>query len=164
MILNSWFPLLHQLNTATRILCFFISCKHRISKVNGKTFAPINVTNKILKVILVVVFSRCIRGVGHYRSSMKYFVSAWGHFCDIFPGIISWAELTNCQISSLNFRDHVLPSWSRINQYQATPPWEYGQSCIFMKHFTLTYWGARVHFCIYHLLMLHDFSHHRDEP
>ena len=45
---------------------FSFSCKHWVPKTNGKTIAPINITNKISKGILVVVFSRCIRGTGHY--------------------------------------------------------------------------------------------------
>ena len=59
----SWFPLLCQLKTTTRILCgFSFSCKHWISKLNGKAIALIDITNKILKGILVVVFSRYIKG------------------------------------------------------------------------------------------------------
>ena len=42
------------------------SCKHWIPKVNGKTIAPINITNKISKGILAVVFSRWMRGTFHY--------------------------------------------------------------------------------------------------
>ena len=33
--------------------------------MNGRTVALINITNKILKGILVAVFSRCIRGTSH---------------------------------------------------------------------------------------------------
>ena len=55
-IFNSRFPLLCQLNTTTRTAprsSFSFSCKHRIPKANGKTIAPINITNKISKGILV---------------------------------------------------------------------------------------------------------------
>ena len=41
------------------------SCKHCIPKANGNTIAAINITNKILRGILVVVFSKCINGTGH---------------------------------------------------------------------------------------------------
>ena len=32
--------------------------------MNGKTIAPINIANKILKEILVVVLSKCVKGTG----------------------------------------------------------------------------------------------------
>ena len=41
---------------------FSFSWKYWIPKVNGKTIAPVNITDKISKGILVVVFSRCISG------------------------------------------------------------------------------------------------------
>ena len=84
---NSRFPLVRQLNTTTRIpsIYFIIftwqlyhhsywtctisfSCIHWIPKVNGKTIDPINIINKISKGILVVVFSRCIKGTCHNKS------------------------------------------------------------------------------------------------
>ena len=36
---------------------FSLSCKHWIFKANGKSIAPVKITNKILKGILVVVFT-----------------------------------------------------------------------------------------------------------
>ena len=55
---------------------FSFSCKHWIPKANGKTIAPISIRNKILKGILVVVFSRYKRGTGHSRfliSQSRYY-------------------------------------------------------------------------------------------
>ena len=46
---------------------FSFSCKQWIPKANRKTIAPIKITNKISKRVLVVVFSRCVRGTGHWN-------------------------------------------------------------------------------------------------
>ena len=51
---------------------FSFSCKHLIPYVNGKTIVPINITNKISKSILIVVFWKCLRGIDHCsRKSQK---------------------------------------------------------------------------------------------
>ena len=39
--------------------------------MNGKTIFPINITNKISKGILVVVFSKCIKGTAHSMVSIS---------------------------------------------------------------------------------------------
>ena len=48
--------------------------------MNGKTISPINITSKIMKGILVVVFCRCIKGklyVTCVRSAMIYGRETW---------------------------------------------------------------------------------------
>ena len=48
--------------------------------MNGKTISPINITSKIMKGILVVVFCRCIKGklyVTCVRSAMIYERETW---------------------------------------------------------------------------------------
>ena len=69
---------------------FSFSWKHWISKANIKTIDPTNVTNKILKDILVVVFSRRLRGTGH---SLLIFI-------DYFKKVsyVYWKELTRFQM------------------------------------------------------------------
>ena len=44
---------------------FSFSCKHQIPKANGDTIAPISITTTIWKSVLVVAFSRRIKGTGY---------------------------------------------------------------------------------------------------
>ena len=65
--INCRFPLLRLLNTTTRTLCvFFIFSQTWNSQSEWKDNCSINITNKISKGILVVVFSRWIRGTRHF--------------------------------------------------------------------------------------------------
>ena len=49
---------------------FAFLCKRWIHKANGGTTAPINIkkNKKVSKGVMVVIFSRCIKGTGHLNS------------------------------------------------------------------------------------------------
>ena len=84
-------------------------------KANGKTVTPINITSKISKGILVVVFSRCIRGTGHCGLSLL-------HTSDISIGTTSIRKqsMTSLRLAKIKKEFFFVSSFVRLFAYAWT--------------------------------------------
>ena len=70
LIFNKWsVPLITsaKYNYQNTLQFFSFSCKYWIPITSGKIIVLINIANKILKDILVVIFSRCTKGTCHWK-------------------------------------------------------------------------------------------------